>query len=731
MKAVISLIPPWIRRKVPRDIKDWVRLRWWSPPIPIYNIGEPSPRGHLKVTGQAKRALLSYIITPFSLSPDDPRSVQFSNIGIARSIVRVLNELGYVVDVIEWTDTKFLPRRHYDIFIGHGGRNFERITRNLSPETVKIYFSTGIYWKEFNQREAERFKWLEQRRGVHLPFDRWITRSEEHANRSADAIICLGNKYAKKSYAQFPLVFNLNNAAYADDRYERAEKDSASARSNFFFFAGGGNTHKGLDLLLEVFPRVNAHLWICQDISSDFYEVYRHELEDYPNIHLVRSVLMRSPQFYYLADRCAFMIHPSCAEGQPGTVVECMHQGLIPIVSRESNIDTKDYGITLNTSSIEEITEVVQNLLQRSAEWCEEMSRRTRKIAVTKFSEVAFLQNMRNAIQYIVARKKQTTDGECKTGMSKSIDFARQGRQYGPNLISRVARPITTQCIRVMRGRFHAASSLESQCFLKKEPTISENIKRFLEFRKGANIPKRPHNFEKRVGIVVPCYKHAKYLETTFKSIVSQTWRPFQVIFVNDCSPDNTQTILERFAQNSPQGVSCEILRLSRNVGQSQAINFAIKSAEAEVIMILDADDYLMHDTLEVVLKILVAYEDIFMIGATSFWFREDRDLSHWPTHIKDIAGSREIEIKKWGPQDALKFKHLNDISMTHSSCTFFKCAWKAVGGYYADKSKRAGIYADRDFQMRVCSVFPIGASLEIPFSFWRKGSSVERGNFR
>ena len=278
-----------------------------------------------------------------------------------------------------------------------------------------------------------------------------------------------------------------------------------------------------------------------------------------------------------------------------------------------------------------------------------------------------------------------------------------------------------------MRGRFHDISSLERQYFLKKEPTISENIKRFLESRNDANIPKRPHNFEKRVCIVVPCYKHAKYLKTTFKSIVGQTWRPFQVIFVNDCSPDNTQTILERFAQNSPQGVSCEILRLPRKVGQNQAINFAIKSTEAEVIMGLDADDYLMHDALEVALRILRVHEDIFMIGATSFWFREDRDLSHWPTHIRDIAGSREIEIKKWGPQDALKFKHFHDISMTHSSCTFFKCAWKEVGGYYPDVSKRVAIDNDKDFQMRVCSMFPIGVSLEIPFAFWRRGSSVYR----
>lgn len=49
------------------------------------------------------------------------------------------------------------------------------------------------------------------------------------------------------------------------------------------------------------------------------------------------------------------------------------------------------------------------------------------------------------------------------------------------------------------------------------------------------------------------------------------------------------------------------------------------------------------------------------------------------------------------------------------------------MGGYYSDVSKRVVRYTDRDFQMRACSMFPIGASLEVPFAFWREGSSVDR----
>jgi hypothetical protein len=65
-------------------------------------------------------ALVSYIPKPFRLAANDPLNVQFSNIGIARAMVRVLNEMGYGVDVINFTDNRFKVEKTYDLFIGHG-----------------------------------------------------------------------------------------------------------------------------------------------------------------------------------------------------------------------------------------------------------------------------------------------------------------------------------------------------------------------------------------------------------------------------------------------------------------------------------------------------------------------------------------------------------------------------------------------------------------------------------
>lgn len=402
----MPLVINWIKRFIPNPVKLWLVLRLTKIHSPLIGLGEdPTVTKKSETTGRFKRALVSYITAPFRLWPDDPRNMEFSNIGIGRSIVYALNELGYVVDVVEYSDRKFVPHREYDLFIGHAGQNFETIAKRLKTETTRIYFSTGPYWKFSNDQEITRVIALRQRRNVGYPFERIIKASEEWANKNADAIICLGNDHARQSYDRFPAVFNLNNASYYDSHYDYLKKDFASARHNFLFFSGPGNVHKGLDLLLEVFPGLDAHLYICQCINPVFHRIYRRELESTANVHLVGEVPFRSSQFYELAERCAFVINPSCAEGQPGGVVECMHQGLIPVVSKESNIETSDYGFVLETCSIPEIAKAIRDLSGSPPERCAEISRKIRMVTMEKFSATFFVQNLKKIIQEAVGKR--------------------------------------------------------------------------------------------------------------------------------------------------------------------------------------------------------------------------------------------------------------------------------------------------------------------------------------
>ncbi|MEM7116251.1 MAG: hypothetical protein AAF614_27690, partial [Chloroflexota bacterium] len=162
-----------------------------------------------------KQALVSYLVHPL-LPPKKYRDkVLFSNRGIAQQMCHALNELGYSVDIVDYKNANWNVTKKYDLFVGHGGINFERFANSINGDAKKIYFSTGSYWRDGNIREAKRFYEFALRTGYFMPADRFNINSEEQANQLADGIICLGNARIRESYKKFDNVININNAAYA------------------------------------------------------------------------------------------------------------------------------------------------------------------------------------------------------------------------------------------------------------------------------------------------------------------------------------------------------------------------------------------------------------------------------------------------------------------------------------------------------------------------------------
>jgi len=346
----------------------------------------------------ARRALLSYLVLPL-LPPRALRDrVKFSNRGIAQEIPRVLNELGYSVDIVNFDNRSWLPDRHYDLFIGHGGINFEPISQRLPASAIRIYFATGIYWWEWNANNNRRAEEMVSRRGVTLSSYRAVEHEEEYALNNSDGIICLGNKAAVQTYARFPQVIGINNAVFPVDWDGWRGKDLEGGRKHFLFFSGPGNVHKGLDLLLEAFAGTDLHLHVCQHLEPDFADAYRQELTVHSNIHVYGFIPMRSQKFTDLATQCDWVISPTCAEGQPGAVLECMAHGLIPILSKEANIDIGTWGIPLPDCRIDTLRLTGLRASVMEMESIHRMTAEVVDVARNQYSAVNFYKNIRKAV---------------------------------------------------------------------------------------------------------------------------------------------------------------------------------------------------------------------------------------------------------------------------------------------------------------------------------------------
>lgn len=94
------------------------------------------------------------------------------------------------------------------------------------------------------------------------------------------------------------------------------------------------------------------------------------------------------------------------------------------------------------------------------------------------------------------------------------------------------------------------------------------------------------------ISVVIPIYNVASYLQSCLDSIYRQTYRPLEVILVDDCGTDNSMNIAEKYVnEHNGEGTSFRILHHSHNRGLSAVRNTGTKSAKGEFIIYLDSDD--------------------------------------------------------------------------------------------------------------------------------------------
>lgn len=109
-----------------------------------------------------------------------------------------------------------------------------------------------------------------------------------------------------------------------------------------------------------------------------------------------------------------------------------------------------------------------------------------------------------------------------------------------------------------------------------------EPRKRFFSKRVGRNVFDSPP----RVSIVIPAYNAADHICETLDSIKAQKFREYEIIVVNDGSPDSDK--LERAIKTRLDDI---IYVKQRNAGAAVARNTGIEHARGEIIAFLDADD--------------------------------------------------------------------------------------------------------------------------------------------
>lgn len=99
-----------------------------------------------------------------------------------------------------------------------------------------------------------------------------------------------------------------------------------------------------------------------------------------------------------------------------------------------------------------------------------------------------------------------------------------------------------------------------------------------------------------KLSIIVPVYKVEEYLGECVDSLLSQTIDDYEIILVDDGSPDNSGKIADEYAAVNPDMI--RVLHID-NGGQGIARNFALDIAKGDFVGFVDSDDWVTHDMYE------------------------------------------------------------------------------------------------------------------------------------
>lgn len=174
-----------------------------------------------------------------------------------------------------------------------------------------------------------------------------------------------------------------------------------------------------------------------------------------------------------------------------------------------------------------------------------------------------------------------------------------------------------------------------------------------------------------KVSVIIPCYNQGKYIDEAVSSVLSQTYKSFEIIIVNDGSTDKfTNELLKTYSRPKTRII------FTRNRGVSTARNLAISESKGEYILPLDADDKIAPEYLE---KAMHFFEndivgDVGIVYCLAEFFGKKSGLWNLPE---------------------FSFEEILLRNMIFCSAFFRKSDWQKVGGY--NDNMKDG-YEDWDF---------------------------------
>jgi len=153
------------------------------------------------------------------------------------------------------------------------------------------------------------------------------------------------------------------------------------------------------------------------------------------------------------------------------------------------------------------------------------------------------------------------------------------------------------------------------------------------------------------VSIIIPVFNAADSLQVCIESLMRQTCNDLELIFVNDCSTDDSLSVIAGYKQRlEDKGMGVKIVQHECNKGVAAARNSGLEAATAKYIYWVDADDWIEKDAIEKLVE-EAGKSDAEIVGCNWYLsFHQNERLMNQPAFSSPADGLKKMMagVMRW-----------------------------------------------------------------------------------
>lgn len=139
-----------------------------------------------------------------------------------------------------------------------------------------------------------------------------------------------------------------------------------------------------------------------------------------------------------------------------------------------------------------------------------------------------------------------------------------------------------------------------------------------------------------KVSFILSIYNVEKYLSECVESILAQTYSDFEILLVDDGSPDNCPALCDEWAKKDNR-----IKALHKpNGGLSDARNYGLEHAQGDYVVFVDSDDFWVNkDCLQRLMNVVDAHPECDFIGFNcSYYYSDTKTYNKWVAYDESLS---------------------------------------------------------------------------------------------